>query len=189
MPSFYDTTLSLDVAIIQVSRPDKHGFVSLGISVDYTKAAVEKAKIVIAGANDQCPRSFGDCFVHISEIDYIVETSRPLIELFLTTITDVERAIGEYCASLVEDGSTLQLGIGAIPDSVLLFMDKKKDLGLHSEMLSDSIVPLVEKGIMNGKKKGLHEGLLVASFAMGTKKLYDFMDDNPMAYGTYYLCK
>lgn len=182
MPTYFDSTLPVDVAIVQTSRPDKHGYVSLGLSVDYAKHAVETAKMVIIEANDQCPRSHGDCFVHISDVDYVVETSRPLLELQPTKITDVERAIGENCASLVEDGSTLQLGIGAIPDSVLLFMDKKKDLGLHSEMLSDSIVPLVEKGVLNGKKKGLNDGLLVAAFAMGTRRLYDFMDDNPSVY-------
>lgn len=182
MPSYFESTLPLDVAIVQTSRPDKHGYVSLGLSVDYARAGVKNARTVIAEANARCPRSHGDCMVHISEIDYIVETDRPLLELQPTKITDVEKAIGENCASLVEDGCTLQLGIGAIPDSVLLFMDKKKDLGLHSEMLSDSIVPLVEKGILNGKKKGLNEGLLVAAFAMGTRRLYDFMDDNPSVY-------
>lgn len=182
MPTFFDGPLPVDVAIVQTSRPDKHGFVSLGLSVDYARHAVETAKTVIVEANAQCPRSHGDFFVHISDIDYVVETDRPLIELPPTKITDVEKAIGEYCASLVEDGSTLQLGIGAIPDSVLLFMDKKKDLGLHSEMLSDSIVPLVEQGVLNGKRKGLDEGLLVAAFAMGTQRLYDFMDDNPSIY-------
>ncbi|WP_255450934.1 acetyl-CoA hydrolase/transferase family protein [Sporomusa sp. KB1] len=179
-PTYFKTTLPVDVAIVQVSRPDKHGYCSYGLSVDYIKPAAEAAKMVIVEANDQCPRTFGDCFIHVSEIDYIVETSRPLIELQPTVITDVERAIGENCASLIEDGSTLQLGIGAIPDSVLLFLDRKKDLGLHSEMLSDSVVGLVEKGIITGKKKGLHDGLLVASFAMGTRRLYDFMDDNPL---------
>ena len=182
MPTFFDGPLPVDVAVVQTSRPDKHGYVSLGLSVDYAKHAVETAKMVIVEANAQCPRSHGDCFVHISDIDFVVETDRPLIELPPTKITDVEKAIGEHCASLVEDGCTLQLGIGAIPDSVLLFMDKKKDLGLHSEMLSDSIVPLVEKGVLNGKKKGLNEGLLVAAFAMGTQRLYDFMDDNPSVY-------
>lgn len=179
MPSYFESTLPLDVAIVQTSRPDKHGYVSLGLSVDYARAGVRNAKTVIIEANDQCPRSHGDCFVHISDIDYVVETSRPLLELQPTKITDIEKAIGENCASLIEDGSTLQLGIGAIPDSVLLFLNDKKDLGLHSEMLSDSIVPLVEKGVLNGKKKGVNNELLVAAFAMGTRRLYDFMDDNP----------
>lgn len=179
VPTYFKTTLPVDVAVVQVSRPDKHGYCSFGLSVDYIKPAADVAKMVIVEANDQCPRTFGDCFIHVSEIDYIVETSRPLLELQPTVITEVEKAIGENCASLIEDGSTLQLGIGAIPDSVLLFLEDKKDLGLHSEMLSDSIVGLVEKGILTGKKKGLHDGVLVASFAMGTKRLYEFMDDNP----------
>lgn len=178
-PKLFDTTLKLDVAIFQASRPDKHGFMSLGISVDYAKATIKKAKTVIIEANAQCPRSLGNCFFHVSDVDYIVETNRPLIEEPPTKITDIERTIGENCASLIDDGSTLQLGIGAIPDSVLLFLDNKKDLGLHSEMLSDSIVPLVEKGVLTGKKKGINEKLMVCTFAMGTRRLYDFMDDNP----------
>lgn len=177
---FRDGAIPVDVVILQVSPMDKHGFFSLGVSVDYTKAACETAKTVIVEANAQCPRTLGDSFIHVNDVDYIVESDRPIPELRPTEITEIERAIGRNCASLIEDGSTLQLGIGAIPDSVLQFLDDKKDLGLHSEMLPDGIVPLVEKGVVTNRKKGLHNGKLVASFAWGTKRLYDFMDDNPL---------
>lgn len=177
---FRDGSIPVDVVILQVSPVDKHGYFSLGVSVDYTKAACETAKTVIVEANAQCPRTHGDCFIHVKDVDYIVETDREIPELAPTKITEVEKAIGRNCASLIEDGATLQLGIGAIPDSVLQFLDDKKDLGLHSEMLPDGIVPLVEKGVVTNKKKGLHNGKLVASFAWGTRRLYEFMDDNPM---------
>ena len=177
---FRDGSIPVDVVILQVSPMDKHGFFSLGVSVDYTKAACETARTVIVEANAQCPRTHGDCFLHVKDVDVIVETDRPIPERKPTEITEVERAIGRNCASLIEDGSTLQLGIGAIPDSVLQFLGDKKDLGLHSEMLPDGIVPLVEKGVVTNRKKGLHNGKLVASFAWGTRRLYEFMDDNPM---------
>ena len=177
---FRDGSIPVGVVILQVSPMDKHGFFSLGVSVDYTKAACETARTVIVEANAQCPRTHGDCFLHVKDVDVIVETDRPIPERKPTEITEVERAIGRNCASLIEDGSTLQLGIGAIPDSVLQFLGDKKDLGLHSEMLPDGIVPLVEKGVVTNRKKGLHNGKLVASFAWGTRRLYEFMDDNPM---------
>ena len=126
------------------------------------------------------PRVMGDCFINISDIDYIVESSRPVTELQPSKIGDVEKKIGSYCASLIEDGSTLQLGIGAIPDAVLLFLKDKKDLGIHSEMISDGVAELVEAGVITNKKKSLHPGKIVVTFLMGTKKLYDFIDNNPM---------
>lgn len=177
---FTDGYLPLDVAMVQVSPPDKYGFVSLGVSIDYTRTAIENAKLVIAQVNDQMPRTHGDTFVHVSEIDWFVEYSYPIIELKPAKITDVERAIGEYCASLIENGSTLQLGIGSLPDAVLLFLNDKKDLGIHSEMLSDGVIDLIESGVVNNKKKTLHKGKIVVSFLMGTRRLYDFADDNPM---------
>lgn len=172
--------LPVDVALIQVSPPDEHGYCSFGVSNDYTKPAAESAKIIIAEVNDQMPRTIGDSFIHVSEIDYMVEVSHPVIELKPPKISDVEKAIGENCASLIEDGSTLQLGIGAIPDAVLLFLKDKKDLGIHSEMISDGVVELVEAGVITNKQKTIHPGKIVVTFLMGTKRLYDFANNNPM---------
>lgn len=172
--------LPVDVALIQVSTPDEHGYCSFGVSNDYTKPAAESAKTIIAEVNDQMPRTMGDSFIHVSEIDYMVEVSHPVIELKPPKISDVEKAIGENCASLIEDGSTLQLGIGAIPDAVLLFLKDKKDLGIHSEMISDGVVELVEAGVITNKQKTIHPGKIVVTFLMGTKRLYDFVNNNPM---------
>ncbi|WP_010236488.1 acetyl-CoA hydrolase/transferase family protein [Clostridium arbusti] len=177
---FKEGYLPVDVALIQVSVPDKHGYCSFGVSNDYTKPAADNAKLVIAEVNENMPRTLGDSFIHVSDIDYIVEASHPLIELQPSKIGDVEKAIGKYCASLIEDGSTLQLGIGAIPDAVLLFLKDKKDLGIHSEMISDGVVELVNDGVITNKKKAFHNGKIVVTFLMGTKKLYDFVNDNPM---------
>ncbi len=179
VPKLFKNQLPVDVAIIQVSKPDEHGNLSFGISCDFTKPAANQAKLVIAQVNDQMPRTFGDNFIHVSEVDYIVEVSKPLLELPAPVIGDVERAIGENCAKLIEDGSTLQLGIGAIPDAVLLSLKDKKDLGIHSEMFSDGVVDLYNLGVINNSKKSIHKGKMVVTFLMGTKKLYDFVDDNP----------
>jgi len=179
---FSEGYLDVDVALLQVSPPDKHGYCSLGVSVDYTKTAAECAKMVIAEVNDQMPRTMGDSFIHVTDIDYFVEVSHPIIELQPSKVSDVEKAIGENCASLIEDGSTLQLGIGSLPDAILMFLDKKKDLGIHSEMISDGVVDLIEACVITNKKKTLHKGKIVVTFLMGTKKLYDFADDNPMFY-------
>ncbi|MBE6066529.1 MAG: acetyl-CoA hydrolase/transferase family protein [Clostridium lundense] len=172
--------LPVDVALIQVSTPDEHGYCSFGVSNDYTKPAAESAKTIIAEVNDQMPRTMGDSFIHVSEIDYMVEVSHPVIELKPPKISDVEKEIGENCATLIEDGSTLQLGIGAIPDAVLLFLKDKKDLGIHSEMISDGVVELVEAGVITNKQKTIHPGKIVVTFLMGTKRLYDFVNNNPM---------
>lgn len=177
---FKEGILKIDVMLVQVSPPDEHGYVSLGVSVDYNKSAVESAKIVIAEVNDKMPRTMGDTFVHVSKIDYFVETSRDIIELAPPEITEVEKKIGENCAKLIEDGSTLQLGIGALPDALLPFLRTKKDLGIHSEMISDGVVGLIEEGVINNQKKTLHKGKIVVSFLMGTKKLYEYANDNPM---------
>ncbi|WP_291637849.1 acetyl-CoA hydrolase/transferase C-terminal domain-containing protein [Clostridium sp.] len=180
VPSLFKGPLPIDVALIQVSAPDEHGYCSFGVSVDYTKPAAECAKIVIAEVNNKMPRTMGDSFIHVSEIDYIVEVSHQIIELQPPRIGDIEKAIGEHCASLVEDGSTLQLGIGAIPDAVLLFLRDKKDLGIHSEMISDGVVELVEAGVVTNKSKTTHPGKMVVTFLMGTQRLYDFANNNPM---------
>jgi 4-hydroxybutyrate CoA-transferase len=177
---FRNGYLPVDVALIQISLPDEHGYCSFGVSNDYTKPAAECAKTIIAEVNRNMPRTLGDSFIHVSQIDYIVEASHPLIELKPPKIGEVEKAIGRNCASLIEDGSTLQLGIGAIPDAVLLFLKDKKDLGIHSEMISDGVVELVEAGVITNKKKTLHPGKIVVTFLMGTKRLYEFVNDNPM---------
>ena len=169
----------VDVALVQVSSPDEHGYCSFGVSNDFTKPAAEHSKIVIAEVNDKMPRTMGDSFIHISKIDYIVESSHPIIELAPPKIGEVEKKIGENCASLIEDGSTLQLGIGAIPEAVLLCLKDKKDLGIHSEMISDGVVELVEAGVITNTRKTLHPGKIVVSFLMGTKRLYDFVNNNP----------
>ncbi|WP_059027038.1 acetyl-CoA hydrolase/transferase family protein [Gabonibacter massiliensis] len=180
LPFFFQNgILPVDVAVVHLSPPDKNGFCSFGVSSDYTKPAAEAARIVIAEINEQMPQVGGDNFIHISKLDYIVETSLPLFELPTPKIGEVEQAIGQHCASLIEDGSTLQLGIGAIPDAVLQCLKNKKDLGIHTEMFSDGVVDLVEQGIINGRRKTLHPGKLVATFLMGSKRLYDFADKNP----------
>jgi 4-hydroxybutyrate CoA-transferase len=165
--------------MIQVSPPDEHGYCSLGVSVDYTKTAAEIADLVIAQVNQQMPRTLGDSFLHVSQLDCIVETDLPVIELAPPKITEVERAIGENVATLIKDGDTLQLGIGAIPDAVLLFLKEKNDLGIHTEMFSDGVVELAEAGVITNKKKTLHPGKSVATFLMGTRRLYDYVDNNP----------
>ena len=168
-----------DVALIQVSPPDKHGWCSLGVSVDYAHAAVQTAKTVIAQVNCHMPRTLGDSFVHWDDIDIAVEQASPLPELPAAAPGPVEQAIGQNCASLIRDGDTLQLGIGAIPDAVLLYLEGKKDLGIHSEMISDGVVGLIEKGVVTCRKKTLDPGKCVVAFLIGSKKLYDFVDDNP----------
>jgi len=180
IPNIFGRTLPLDVAMVTVTPPDEHGYCSLGTSVDYSKHAVENAKTVLVQVNKHMPRTMGNCFVHVSEMDCIVEYDQPIIELPPPKIGDVEKAIGEHCASLVKDGDCLQLGIGAIPDAVLLFLKDKKDLGIHTEMFSDGVVELVEAGVVNCSKKNLHHGQMIATFLMGTQRLYDFVHNNPM---------
>jgi 4-hydroxybutyrate CoA-transferase len=169
----------LDVFMVMVSPPDEHGYCCVGVSSDYTMQGIESAKIVLAEVNDQVPVVFGDTFVHVSKIDKFIETSHPLPELALPKIGEVELAIGKNCAELVEDGATLQLGIGAIPDAVLQSLKDKKDLGIHSEMISDGVVDLYEAGVINNSKKGLHKGKMIVTFLMGSKRLYDFAAKNP----------
>ena len=171
--------LKVNVAMIQVSVPDKFGYVSLGTSVDATLAAVEKADTVIAIVNPNVPRAFGDAMIRIDDIDIFVEDDSPLIVKDPGPISDVDRKIGRFVAELVDDGATLQMGIGAIPNAVLSMLGNHKDLGVHSEMFADGILPLVDKGVVNGKNKAIDRGRLVATFLMGSKNLYDFVDNNP----------
>jgi len=170
---------ALDVFMVMVSPPDEHGYCCVGVSADYTMQGIESAKIVLAQVNDQVPVVFGDTFVHVSKIDKFVESSHPLFELGLPKIGELELEIGKHCAELVEDGSTLQLGIGAIPDAVLQSLKDKKDLGIHSEMISDGVVDLFEAGVINNSQKGLHKNKMIVTFLMGSKRLYDFARENP----------
>jgi 4-hydroxybutyrate CoA-transferase len=180
IPFLFDTLLPLDVAMVTVSPPDHNGFCSLGVSVDYTKKAVETAKIVIAEVNKSMPRTHGDSFVHVSEIDYFVEVNQPIHELKSAELTDVEKNIGRHVAELIEDGCTLQLGIGGIPDAVLFYLTEFKDLGIHSEMISDGVKNLVERGVITGRKKTIHKGKVIVNFLMGSREFYDWIDDNPV---------
>jgi len=179
---FHDGSLPLDVALIQVTPPDRHGYVSLGVSVDYTLAAAQQAKLVIAQVNSFMPRTHGNSFLHVSDIDYLVECNEPLIQLPKDGLTNEGKMIGDFCSELIPNGATLQLGIGSLPDAVLLSLAEKKDLGIHSEMISDGVVDLVRQGVINNKKKTLHKDRMVVSFVMGSDKLYDFLDDNPAIY-------
>ena len=179
IPRLYrDNILPVDIALIQLSPPDEDGNLSFGVSVDYTMQAAKSAKTVIAEVNKQMPRTNGSQ-IHISEIDFVIETDRPLVEIPLPKITSVEEKIGRNVASLVPDRANLQLGIGAIPDAVLQFLKEKKDLGIHSEMFSDGVVDLYEKGIITNKYNNLNPGKFTATFLMGTKRLYNFVDKNP----------
>ncbi|MDR1060936.1 MAG: 4-hydroxybutyrate CoA-transferase [Clostridiales bacterium] len=179
IPCQLDTTLAPDVAMVCVSPPDRHGYCSFGVSVDYTKRSAEVAPLVIAQINSRMPRTLGDCFIHVSDIDCAVEHDAPLHQLRPPKITDVERAIGENCARLINDGDCLQLGIGAIPDAVLLSLKGKRDLGVHSEMFSDGVAELAEAGVINNSRKNFNRGKMLATFLMGTQRLYDFVHDNP----------
>lgn len=180
---FREGVLPVDVAIVMLSPPNEEGYCSFGVSCDYSKPGAECAKIVIAEVNDQMPFiAGGDNLIHVSKIDHIVEISRPLFELPAPKIGDIEKAIGQYCAQLVEDGATLQLGIGSIPDAVLLSLKDKKHLGIHTEMFSDGLIDLVEAGVVDNSAKTLHPGKMVATFLMGSQKLYDFVDRNPDVY-------
>ncbi len=172
--------LKVNVALVMVSTPDKHGFVSLGTSVDATKAAIECADVVIAAVNPNVPRAWGDAIFHMSEIDYFVEDDSPLYTHDMGELTETDIEIGKNVAELIEDGACLQMGIGGIPNAVLAQLGNHKDLGVHTEMFADGILPLVEKGVVNGKRKQIDPGKMVASFLMGSQKLYDFIDDNPM---------
>jgi 4-hydroxybutyrate CoA-transferase len=177
---FESGEMPLDVALIQVSPPDTHGFCSFGVGVDTTLTAAKKARYVVAQVNDQMPRTYGDSFIHVSDIDALVETSRPLCELEKPEITELHLAIARNVSSLIEDGSTIQTGIGGIPDAVLLYLQDRKDLGVHTELLSDNIIPLIESGVVNGRRKTLHPRKLILGFALGTKKLFDFVHENPI---------
>jgi 4-hydroxybutyrate CoA-transferase len=176
---FHQGLLPLDVALIHVSPPDEHGFMSYGVECLATKAAAETAKIVVAQVNEEMPRTLGDSFIHASRVHKVVETANFLPELEPIPFTEVEKRIGGNIANLVDDGSTLQLGIGGIPNAALKAMFDKRDLGVHTEMVSDSIMEAIEAGVITGAKKTLHSNKVIATFYLGTKKLYEFIDNNP----------
>lgn len=170
--------LPLDVALVQVSPPDKHGFCSLGVSVDIAATAVKTAKLVIAQVNPRMPRTLGDGIVKIDDFDAVVYAEQELPEVVCSDTGDINARIGSHCAELVENGATLQMGIGAIPDAVLASLGAHKELGVHTEMFSDGIIPLIEKGIITNQHKKKYRGKTVTSFLLGSRKLYDFVDDN-----------
>jgi len=177
---FESGAMPIDVAIIQISPPDDHGFCSFGVGVDLTLTATRYAKCIVAQVNAQMPRTYGDSFIHVSQIHKIVEASRPLCELRKHPCGEVEEAIGKHIAELVPNGACLQLGIGAIPDAVLANLKHHHDLGIHSEMVSDNIVPLIEAGIVNGQAKNFKPRKIILGFVLGTKALFDFVHDNPI---------
>jgi acyl-CoA hydrolase len=176
---FRKNVVPLDVAFIHVSPPDSHGYCSLGVSVEATVAAIENAKIVIAQVNPQMPRTFGDGIIHVSEIDYLVEVDVPIYAHEEAPFSKEEEKIGKYVASLIEDRSTLQMGIGSIPNAALAQLTNHKDLGIHSEMFSDGVIDLIETGVITCNYKGTLRGRILATFLMGSKRLYDFVNDNP----------
>lgn len=177
---FRSNTIPLNVALVTVSPPDRHGFCSLGISVDCSLAAVQSAKYVIAQVNKHMPRTHGDGLIHIRNIDKLVEHDEPIHETELHELTEVELEIGRIIAEMIEDGSTLQMGIGSIPNAVLASLKNHRNIGIHTEMFSDGVIPLVENGVITNKNKVVNPGKIVATFVMGTKKLYNFIDDNPL---------
>lgn len=176
---FRKNVVKLDVAFIHVSPPDSHGYCSLGVSVEASVAAIENAKIVVAQVNPQMPRTFGDGILHVSEIDYLVDVNLPIYAHDVVPFTAEEEKIGTYVASLIEDKSTLQMGIGSIPNAALSKLTNHKDLGLHTEMFSDGVIDLIENDVINCNYKGTLRGRALATFLMGSKRLYDFVDDNP----------
>ena len=176
---FRKKVLALDVVFIHVSPPDAHGYCSLGVSVEATLAAIENARIVIAQVNPQMPRTFGDGILHVSEIDFLVAVDMPIYGHEIEPISPLEDKIGTYVASLIENGSTLQMGIGSIPNAALAKLAQHKNLGLHTEMFSDGVIDLIENDVINCNEKGIFRGRALATFLIGSKRLYDFVNDNP----------
>ncbi len=174
--------LPLDAALIHVSPPDEHGFCSLGVEVGLTKTAAESARIIIAEVNEQMPRTLGDSFIHVSRLNYLIPVNYPISELPMTDEgpSEVIEKVASSIAELIPDGATMQMGIGAIPDAVLKYLHDKKDLGVHSELFSDGVIELVEAGVLTNARKTLHPGKIIAGFMLGTKRLYDWSDDNPL---------
>jgi len=177
---FYRGLISIDVALVQTSPPDRHGYMSLGISVDITKAAVESAKLVVAQVNANMPRVHGDGFIHIRDVDFIIPHDEPILEYKSEADTETAQRIGKYVSSLIEDGDTIQVGYGSIPNAILSNLYDKKHLGVHTELLSDGIVELMQKGVIDNTKKNINRGKTVATFCMGKKETYEYLHDNPV---------
>ena len=176
---FVSGQLPIDVCLIQVSPPDVHGYCSFGVAVECTKTAAQVARTVIAEVNPQMPRVLGETFIHLSKIDVLVESDHPLLEVPQHPVSPIQMQIGKQIAELIEDGSTLQMGIGGIPDSVLSFLGNHRDLGIHTEMFSDRVIPLIESGVITGDRKTLHRGKAIASFVLGSHRLFQFIHNNP----------
>ena len=177
---FLSGQMPLDIAVLHFSPPDEHGFMSFGVEILASKAAAEKAKLVIAQVNDKMPRVLGDSFVHVSRVHKVVEVSEALPQLEKSPFSEVEMKIGKFIADLIEDGCTLQLGIGGIPDAVLASLKGRRDLGIHTEMVSDGVMEAIEAGIITGTQKTFHPGKVIITFALGSQRLYDFVDNNPV---------
>jgi acyl-CoA hydrolase len=177
---FESGAMPLDVALIEVSPPDAHGYCSFGVGVDTTLTAAKCARFVVAQVNSCMPRTYGDSFIHVNDIDAVVESSRPLCSIKKAEITDLHVAIARNVAGLIEDGAVVQTGIGGIPDAVLPFLSDRKDLGVHSEMVSDGVIPLIEAGVITGERKNFKPRKIILGFALGTKRLFDFLDNNPI---------
>jgi acyl-CoA hydrolase len=177
---FVDQIIPLDVAFVHLSQPDEHGFMSFGVECAASKAAAENAKLVVAQVNERMPRTLGDVFIHVSRVHKVVECSEPLKTLKEGGSSELERRIASHITNLVEDGATLQLGIGGIPDAVLALLEGKKDLGIHTEMVSDGVVKAIDRGIITNQKKTLHPGKVVATFVLGSDSLYDYVHNNPL---------
>jgi 4-hydroxybutyrate CoA-transferase len=177
---FESGAMPIDVALLQLSPPDSHGFCSFGVGVDTSLTAAKYARFVVAQINDQMPRTYGDSFIHVSDLNAIVDSSRPLCEVKHPVITDMHTAIARNVAGLIDDGAVLQTGIGGIPDAVLPFLMDRKDLGVHSELVSDGVIPLIEAGVITGARKSFNPRKIVLGFVLGTKKMFDFVDNNPI---------
>ncbi len=180
IPKAFKTVLPVDVALIQVSPADDHGYCSFGVEVGVTKAAAQVARIVIAEVNQQMPRTLGDSFIHVSKLTHIIPVDYPLPEVQMGSTSESAAQIARHIAALIPDGATLQTGIGAIPDAVLKELTNHKDLGVHTELFADGVIDLVERGVINGERKSIHQGKIVAGFLLGTQRLYSFADDNPI---------
>ncbi len=177
---FESGAMPIHVALLQLSLPDSHGFCSFGVGVDTSLTAAKCARYVVAQINDQMPRTFGDSFIHVTDIDAIVDSSRPLCAMKEPRITDMHRAIAHNVAGLIDDGAVLQTGIGGIPDAVLPFLMDRRDLAVHTELVSDGVIPLIEAGVLTGARKNFKPRKIILGFALGTKKLFDFLDNNPI---------
>ncbi len=177
---FREGIIPLDVALIHCSPPDEHGFCSYGIEVGLTKPAAESARMVIAEVNDRMPRTLGNSFIHVSKLTHVAPVSYSLTEVTMGSPGPIQKQIAAHIAELIPDGATLQMGIGGIPDAVLLYLREKRDLGIHTELLSDGVIDLIDEGVINNERKTIHRGKVVAGFILGSQRLYDYVDDNPV---------